>query len=151
MIVTYEPFLVLLSIGVAIVGSLTALALTRALFRRHALSGAALGVGAATKVYPVLLLPVLIAVAARQRGIRTAVVATASALAAAVAVFLPFLIVAPSGTSATAWAAEEKTLSTQQTIASAARFVFLFARRMGWMVASKGVCVATGRSIPRLR
>jgi len=78
--------------------ALTALALTLALFRRHALSGAVLGIGAATKVYPVLLLPVLIAVAARQRGIRTAVFATASAFAAAVAVFLPFLIVAPSGT-----------------------------------------------------
>ena len=78
--------------------ALTALALTLGLFRRHCLAGGALGVGAATKVYPVLLLPVLIAVAVRERGIRAGVFAATSALAAVAAVFLPFLIVAPSGT-----------------------------------------------------
>jgi glycosyl transferase family 87 len=74
--------------------ALTAAAIAAALRGRHRLGGAALGVGFAVKVYPALLVPVLVIVAARRRGIREAVATAASAIGAAILVFLPFLITA---------------------------------------------------------
>jgi len=78
--------------------ALTAAAIAAALRGHHRLGGAALGVGFAAKVYPALLLPVFVIVAARQRGIRESVATAASAAGAAVLVFLPFLITAWQGT-----------------------------------------------------
>jgi Glycosyltransferase family 87 len=80
--------------------ALTAAAIAAALRGHHRLGGAALGVGFAAKVYPALLVPVLVIVAARRRGIREAVATAASAAGAAVLVFLPFLITAWPGTRA---------------------------------------------------
>src|SRR5436190_3748965 len=73
--------------------ALTAAALAAAVRGRYPLSGAALGLGAAAKVYPALLLPVLVIVAVRHRGIRAAVASAAAAVGTAVLVFLPFAIV----------------------------------------------------------
>src|SRR5262249_61886230 len=73
--------------------ALTAAALAAALRGRYALGGAALGLGAAAKVYPALLLPVLVIVAVRQRGVRAAIASAAAAVGTAVVVFLPFAIV----------------------------------------------------------
>jgi len=78
--------------------ALTAAAIAAALRGHHRLGGAALGVGFAAKVYPALLLPVFVIVAARRRGIRESVATAASAAGAAVLVFLPFLITAWQGT-----------------------------------------------------
>lgn len=68
---------------------LTLLALELALRRRYALSGAALGLGTAVKLYPVLLLPLLL-VAAGRRALVGFVVACA-------AVFVPFVVISPHG------------------------------------------------------
>jgi hypothetical protein len=73
--------------------ALTAAALAAAVRGRYALGGTALGLGAAAKVYPALLLPVLVIVAVRHRGIRAAIASAAAAVGAAVLVFLPFAIV----------------------------------------------------------
>jgi hypothetical protein len=78
--------------------ALTAAALAAALRGRFRLGGAALGLGAAAKVYPLLLAPVLLIVAARQRGVREAILAAASAVAAAALVFAPFAIASWNGT-----------------------------------------------------
>jgi Glycosyltransferase family 87 len=78
--------------------ALCAAAIAAALRERYRLGGAALGVGFAAKVYPALLVPVLVIVAARHRGIRQALAAAASAVGAAVLVFLPFVITAWPGT-----------------------------------------------------
>ena len=78
--------------------ALTAAALAAALRGHLRLGGAALGLGFAVKVYPVLLVPVLVIVAARHRGLREAVATAASAVGAAALVFLPFAITAWSGT-----------------------------------------------------
>ena len=59
---------------------------------RYRIGGAALGLGAAAKVYPALLVPVLVIVAARHRGIRESLASAASAVAATVLVFLPFAV-----------------------------------------------------------
>src|SRR5439155_8954351 len=72
--------------------ALTAAALAAAVRGRYALGGAALGLGAAAKVYPALLLPVLVIVAVRQRGLRAAIASAAAAVGAAVLVFLPFAV-----------------------------------------------------------
>lgn len=68
---------------------LTLVALELALRRRYAWSGAALGLGTAVKLYPVLLLPVLVIAAGRR--------ALAGFLVACAAVFVPFLVIAPHG------------------------------------------------------
>ena len=57
-----------------------------------------LGLGAAAKIYPAVLLPVLAIVAVRHRGVREAIFVAGSALAAAAAVLLPFSIASFSGT-----------------------------------------------------
>jgi hypothetical protein len=78
--------------------ALTAAALAASLRGHHRLGGAALGLGFAVKVYPALLVPVLVIVAARQRGLREGLAAAASAVEAAILVFLPFAITAWQGT-----------------------------------------------------
>jgi hypothetical protein len=78
--------------------ALTAAALGAAVRGRYRLGGAALGVGAAAKIYPALLVPVLAIVAARHRGIRESIMSAASAVGAAALVFLPFAIASWSAT-----------------------------------------------------
>lgn len=78
--------------------ALTAAALAAALRGHHRVGGATLGLGFAVKVYPVLLVPVLVIVAARHRGLREGLATAASAVGAAALVFLPFAITAWSGT-----------------------------------------------------
>src|SRR5262249_57316221 len=81
--------------------ALTAAALAAALRGRYALGGAALGLGAAAKVYPALLLPVLVIVAVRQRGVRAAIASAAAAVVTSVLVFPPFAVVGWAETLAT--------------------------------------------------
>jgi hypothetical protein len=78
--------------------ALTAAALAASLRGHHRLGAAALGLGFAAKVYPALLVPVLVIVAARQRGIREGLATAASAAGAAALVFLPFAILARTQT-----------------------------------------------------
>jgi hypothetical protein len=72
--------------------ALTAAALAAGVRGRYRLGGAALGLGAAAKIYPALLVPALVVVAGRHRGIRESIASAASAVGAAVLVFLPFAI-----------------------------------------------------------
>jgi hypothetical protein len=78
--------------------ALTAAALAAAVRGRLRLGAVLLGVGAAVKVYPVLLVPVLAIVALRRRGVREAVVVAGASLGAAVALFVPFAAASLSGT-----------------------------------------------------
>jgi hypothetical protein len=65
---------------------------------RYRLGAVALGLGAATKLYPALLIPCLAIVAARHRGVREGVLALVTAVGTAAAVFAPFAIESFSGT-----------------------------------------------------
>jgi hypothetical protein len=85
--------------------ALTAAALAAAIRGRYRLGGVLLGFGAATKVYPAVLVPVLVIAVMRHRGVREAIFVAGAAISAAAAVFLPFAIASLSGT----WAS----LSTQ--------------------------------------
>jgi hypothetical protein len=78
--------------------ALTAAALAAAVHGHHRIGGLLLGVGAAAKLYPALLLPTLAIVAVRQRGRREGLWVTGVAAAAAAAIMLPFAIVSPSDT-----------------------------------------------------
>jgi glycosyl transferase family 87 len=76
----------------------TAGALALAVRRWYPPAGILLGVGAATKLYPLLLLPVLAIVAFRDRGPRAAIATAAAGVGGALAVFAPFAALSLSGT-----------------------------------------------------
>lgn len=78
--------------------ALTAASLTAALRDRYRIAGGALGLAAAAKIYPALLVPVLLIFTARRCGVREAIRTAACAVAVAVAAFLPFVILSASGT-----------------------------------------------------
>jgi Glycosyltransferase family 87 len=91
---------------------LTLIALELALRKRYAWSGAALGVGAAVKLYPVLLLPVLLFAGGRR--------ALAGFAAACGAIFLPFLVIAPHGVLESIWKQVGRHLQWETPLASLA-------------------------------
>jgi hypothetical protein len=76
----------------------TAAALAASVRGRFRVGGAMLGLGAAAKIYPALLIPVLAIVAFRQRGRGEALWVVGIALAATVSVFLPFALASPGDT-----------------------------------------------------
>jgi len=78
--------------------ALSAAALAAAVRSRYRLAGGALGLATAAKLYPALLLPVLVIFTARRRGLREAVETAACAFAALLAVFQPFAMLSLSGT-----------------------------------------------------
>jgi hypothetical protein len=78
--------------------ALTSAALAASVRGRHRVGGAMLGLGAATKIYPAVLLPVLVIVARRGRGVREAVFAGAAGVGAIAAVLVPFFVASFSGT-----------------------------------------------------
>jgi len=78
--------------------ALTGAALAAFVRERYRLGGAMLGLGAAAKIYPAVLLPVLVIVAVRRRSVREGVFVAASSVAAFGAVLVPFAIASLSGT-----------------------------------------------------
>jgi hypothetical protein len=78
--------------------ALTGAALAAFVRERYRVGGTMLGFGAAAKIYPVVLLPVLVIVAVRRRGAREGVLVAACAVGALVAVLVPFSIASFSGT-----------------------------------------------------
>jgi Glycosyltransferase family 87 len=78
--------------------ALTSAAVLATVRARYRVGGAMLGLGAAAKIYPALLLPVLLIVAARQRGLREAMVVAGTAAGAVAAVLAPFFVASSSGT-----------------------------------------------------
>jgi hypothetical protein len=78
--------------------TLTAAALAALLCARFNLAGLALGVAIATKLYPVLLVPLAVTQAWKQRGRRAGLSLLGVTSATTLAVFLPFLALAPGET-----------------------------------------------------
>jgi uncharacterized membrane protein len=77
--------------------TLTSVALLALVVRRTAVSGGLLGVAAAMKLYPALLLPGLVSLVVRRIGLGAAVRCTIAAAAAIASLVLPFLVLAPAG------------------------------------------------------
>lgn len=80
--------------------ALVAAALVAALAGWIKTAGAALGIGIAAKLYPLVLLPLLITFAWRRWGARRALVVLAVAVVATLTVVLPFAVMSPSGVEA---------------------------------------------------
>jgi hypothetical protein len=78
--------------------ALTGAALAASVRERYRVGGTMLGLGAAAKIYPALLLPVLVIVAFRRRGVREAVFVAGTAVGTLVAVLVPFFVASLSGT-----------------------------------------------------
>lgn len=77
--------------------ALTAAALAALVAGRRRLGFGVLGLAAAAKVYPVVLLPLALVYAGRRRGAREAAAGFAIFLAVAAAALLPFAVLAPDG------------------------------------------------------
>jgi hypothetical protein len=105
---------------------LTAAAMAAGVRERYRLSGVALGLGAAAKFYPALLVPVLVIVTARHRGIREAITAAVAAVAAAVLVVLPFALASWPGT----WAALRVQFGGGLQVETLASSVFVMTRHI---------------------
>jgi glycosyl transferase family 87 len=115
--------------------ALTAAALAAAIRGHHRLGGALLGFGSAAKVYPVLILPVLVIAVVRQRGVREAILVAGAAVTAAAAVFLPFAIASLSGT----WASLHNQFRGGLQIESLASSVLVMLFRAGEKVPALGL------------
>lgn len=83
----------------ALVAGATLLAVTG----RLRSSAAVLGLAAATKLYPLLLLPVLVTIAWRRRGSREAATVGVCAAGVVALAYLPFLVLAPGGVADSLW------------------------------------------------
>jgi uncharacterized membrane protein len=70
-------------------------------YRRWTLAGLVVGLGFSLKLMPIVLLPLVLVMARTRRGV---VLATAAALAAAAAPFIPFLIHDPAGVTSSLFA-----------------------------------------------
>jgi hypothetical protein len=73
------------------------------LHRRHLLGPVLLGLAIATKIYPAVLVPLLVSRAARQGGRTEALRALALSVGTALLVYLPFLLLAPAGVGHSIW------------------------------------------------
>ena len=83
--------------------AVTLAAVCAILHRRRALGPALLGVAIATKLYPAVLLPLLVVRTWRSEGRAAALRGLALAVGTALAIYLPFAIVAPEGVARSIW------------------------------------------------
>jgi hypothetical protein len=107
--------------------ALTALALALLVSGRGRLGLGALGLGAATKLYPALLAPLAIAYLWRLRGRREALVGAAVFAAAAAVVIYPFAVLSPDGV----WEVLDRQWSRGLQIESLGSAVLLAAHHVG--------------------
>jgi uncharacterized membrane protein len=107
--------------------ALVAGALAAVLARRERLGLAVLGVAAAAKIYPLVLLPPLIVYVWRRQGRREAGVALAAFVAALGVIVLPFALIAPEGL----WNSVDRQLGRPLQIESLGASLLLAAKQLG--------------------
>ena len=73
------------------------------LYRRERLGSVLLGIAIATKLYPLVLVPLLVSRSYRRDGPRAGLATLGRTGAAAVAVYLPFVLLAPEGVVRSVW------------------------------------------------
>ena len=83
--------------------SLTLAAVCAILYRRQTLGPLLLGVAIATKIYPAVLLPLLVARTWRREGRPAALTALAMTVGTSLLLYLPFAILAPEGVVRSVW------------------------------------------------
>ena len=107
--------------------ALTAVALAAIVSGRERIGLGVLGLGAATKVYPALLAPLVVAYLWRRRGRRDALVGAAVFVAVVAASILPFFALSPDGV----WSALTRQTSRGLQIESLGSAVLLAAHHVG--------------------
>jgi len=100
--------------------ALTAAAVAALLAGRDRLGFGVLGLAAAAKVYPAVLLPLALAWTWRRRGRREALVALGVLAGVVLALFVPFLLVAPEGVAASLWRQLSRPLQIESLAAATA-------------------------------
>jgi uncharacterized membrane protein len=83
--------------------TLTLAAVCAILYRRRVLGPVLLGVAIATKIYPAVLLPLLVARIWRREGRPAALTALALSVGTSLLIYLPFAILAPEGVMRSVW------------------------------------------------
>jgi len=86
---------------------------------RRVVSGALVGVAAAAKVYPAVLVPIAVAWLWRTHGSRDAARYLAAAVAAALACFVPFFVLAPHGVVSSLTSQADRPLQLESSAAAA--------------------------------
>lgn len=107
--------------------ALTALALAALVGERSRLGYGLLGLAAATKVYPVVLLPLALAYVWRREGRREAAVCLGAFIAVVAALFVPFLALGPDGV----WASVVRQATRGLQIESLGSALLLAAHQVG--------------------
>jgi hypothetical protein len=107
--------------------ALTAVALAAFVWRRERLGLGLLGLGAATKVYPALLVPLALTFLWRTRGRREALIGAGVFAATVAVVVLPFVALSPEGV----WSALTRQASRGLQIESLGSAVLLAAHHLG--------------------
>jgi hypothetical protein len=82
---------------------LTLAAVCAILYRRRTLGPVLLGVAIATKIYPAVLLPLLVARTWRREGRPAALIALAVTVGTSLLIYLPFAVLAPEGVVRSVW------------------------------------------------
>jgi hypothetical protein len=93
--------------------TLVAAATALLLSGRHRAGAATMGAAAAVKLYPLLLLPLLVTWAWRRRGRREAAVVAGLALGVVALAYLPFVLVSPGGVWSSLWQQVERPLQLE--------------------------------------
>jgi hypothetical protein len=83
--------------------TLTLAAVCAILYRRRVLGPVLLGVAIATKIYPAVLLPLLVARTWRREGRPAALIALAVTVGTSLLIYLPFAVLAPEGVVRSVW------------------------------------------------
>jgi len=128
-----------------VAAAVTLAAVCAVLYRRRTLGPALLGLAIATKVYPVVLLPLLVSRTWRLEGRAGALRGLAVTVAAALAVYLPFAVVAPAGVARSIWRQAARPLQIESLGAGALLALHhAFGLPLGWATGS-GSQNLTGR------
>ncbi|MBI5503038.1 MAG: DUF2029 domain-containing protein [Deltaproteobacteria bacterium] len=106
---------------------LTAAGLAAALSRRERLGLGLLGLAAAAKIYPIVLVPLVVLCVRRRAGLRRAVEGLAAFAAVVLLCLLPFAVAAPEGL----WAALSRQLGRPLQIESLGSSLLLAAHQLG--------------------
>jgi hypothetical protein len=107
---------------------LTAAGAAALVSRRERLGLAALGLGAAAKIYPAIFVPVALAHVRREKGTRAAAIALGVFVSVLALVLVPFAVIAPGGLADSLGRQLERPLQIESLGAS----LLLVAHRLGW-------------------
>jgi hypothetical protein len=117
--------------------TVTLAAVCAILYRRRILGPVLLGVAIATKIYPAVILPLLVARAWRREGRTEALRRLALTLAASLLVYLPFAIVSPDGVLRSIWRQLGRPLQIESLGAGALLALHhVFLMPLGWASSS---------------